>query len=113
MRYKVSDTELEVNVNGWPTEWWEPINIAEVSTEKSTDAPKDLVWKYDQQYTNESLTETPTDLEAQRILQEIRKKRCIDHVVNNNTMSAMEAQLHQLVKVVNYASDAVTKEMKK
>ena len=37
----------------------------------------------------------------------------MDQVVNNNTMSEMEAQLHRLVKAVNDAIDAVSKEIKK
>ena len=66
-----------------------------------------------QQSDDDSSTETPADPEPQHILQEIRKKRCIDHVVNNNTMSAMEAQLHRLVKDVTDTIDATAKEMNK
>ena len=37
----------------------------------------------------------------------------MDQVVNNNTMSEMEAQLHRLVKAVNDAIDAAAKEINK
>ena len=37
----------------------------------------------------------------------------MDQVVNNNTVSEMEAQLHRLVKAVNDVIDAAAKEIKK
>ena len=37
----------------------------------------------------------------------------MDQDVNNNTVSTMEAQLQQIVKDVNDATDATAKEMKK
>ena len=37
----------------------------------------------------------------------------MDQAVYNNTVSAMEAQLHWLVEAVNDATDAASKEMKK
>ena len=43
MRYKMSDTKLEVEINGCPVEWREPISIAEASIEKLVDAPEDPV----------------------------------------------------------------------
>ena len=37
----------------------------------------------------------------------------MDQATNNNTVSAMEAKLHRLVKAVNDATDNTAKEMKK
>ena len=62
---------------------------------------------------DESSIETPTDLEKKCILREIREKKLMDQVVNNNTVSSMEEQLHLLFKVANDVNDATTKEMKK
>ena len=109
MRYKVFDIELEVDINGWPIEWRESISIEEVSIEKPTYAPEDPVRKDDHQSDDDSSTETPTNPEMQHILKEITAKKCMDQAMNSNTVSAIEAQLHRLVKVVNDATDASIK----
>ena len=57
----------------------------------------------------DSSKKTPTDLETQCRLQEIKENKRTDQAANNNTISIMEAQLQKLVKAVNDATDATTK----
>ena len=109
MRYKMSDTKLEAEINGFHEEWFEPISIAQASKEKPTDALEDPVCKDDHQSDDDSSTETPTNPKMWCIIQEIRAKKHMDQVVHNNTASTMEAQLHKLVKAVNDVTDASTK----
>ena len=109
MRYKVFDTELEAEINGWPMEWRESISIVEASTEKSADAPKDSVCKENHQSNDDSSTTIPANPETQCILQETRAKKHMHQDANNNTISTMEAQLHKLVNVVNDATDVAAK----
>ena len=59
------------------------------------------------------MTETPTDLEAQCIFNELRTKRRMEQGVSSSTASALEAQLNCLIKAVTDATDAATKEMMK
>ena len=63
------DTQLEVDINGWPTKWRELVSITEASIEKPTDAPKDPVCKDDHQLDDDSSTETRTKQKTQHILQ--------------------------------------------
>ena len=57
MRYKASDTKLEVDINGFPMEWQEMISIAEVSTEKPMNAPQDPMRKDGPQLDDDSSIE--------------------------------------------------------
>ena len=105
--------ELDAMINDWPAEWRELVSVTEILIGPPTNAPVEPVRKDDQQSDEESSTETPTDLEVQSILKKLRMKRYMDQAMNSSTRSAMEVQLNWLVKVVNDATDAAAKEMKK
>ena len=77
------------------------------------DAPFEPMHKDYQQSNEESSTETPTDPKEQCIFKELKAKRCMNQFSNSSTRSRMEAQLNWLVKVINDATDVVTKEKKK